>query len=97
MVHGGTHDVSMPGMVSPEQMARLREAQGPAFDRLFLTLMIQHHKGAVEMVHTLFRTDGAGQDEDVFRFASDVQVDQVTEVARMERMLEALPGGSLSR
>lgn len=64
--------------------------KGLEFDRLFLTLMIQHHRGAVTMVHRLFATDGAGQDEDVFRFASDVQVDQATEVARMELMLSAL-------
>jgi uncharacterized protein (DUF305 family) len=53
--------------------------------------MIEHHRGAVTMVLDLFATDGAAQDEAVFRFASDVQVDQVTEVARMERMLATLP------
>ena len=94
MQHGGGHGHAMhdmPGMLSDEQLASLRAANGAAFDRLFLTLMIQHHKGAVIMVHDLFATDGAGQDEDVFRFASDVQVDQRTEVARMELMLQALP------
>lgn len=94
MVHGAGHDhaaMQMPGMLSAEQVASLRAARAAAFDRLFLELMIRHHKGAVTMVHELFATDGAGQDEDVFRFASDVQVDQATEVARMERMLEALP------
>jgi len=92
MQHGGDgHDHAMPGMLSDAQIASLRAANGAAFDRLFLTLMIQHHKGAVTMVHDLFATDGAGQDEDVFRFASDVQVDQRTEVARMELMLGALP------
>lgn len=92
MQHGAGHAMmQMPGMLSAEQLASLRAARGPAFDRLFLTLMIQHHTGAVAMVRDLFATDGAGQDEDVFRFASDVQVDQRTEVARMELMLRALP------
>lgn len=95
MVHGGRHHhmEGMPGMLSPEQIDRLSAARGPEFDRLFLTYMIEHHQGAVTMVETLFSTDGAGQDEAVFRFASDVQVDQATEVARMQRMLEALPSG----
>jgi len=52
--------------------------------------MIQHHKGAVTMVSTLFGTYGAGQDETVFKFASDVNVDQSTEIDRMEKMLAAL-------
>jgi uncharacterized protein (DUF305 family) len=98
MVHGADHDdVRMPGMVSNAQLRQLEEARGEAFDRFFLTLMIEHHKGAVVMVHELFATDGAGQDEDVFRFASDVQVDQSTEVARMELMLAAMSAGSSSR
>ncbi len=84
----------MPGMLTDAQLAQLAAARGVAFDRLFLTLMIAHHKGAVVMVEELFATDGAGQDTDVFRFASDVQVDQRTEVARMELMLEALASSS---
>jgi uncharacterized protein (DUF305 family) len=89
--HGG-HGVSMPmaGMLSPEQLDELRAANGPSFDRLFLTYMIQHHRGAVTMVHELFATDGAAQDDLVFKLASDIQVDQSTEVARMERMLETM-------
>lgn len=93
---GGAHGghASMPGMLTPDQLASLAGARGPDFDRLFLTLMIQHHRGAVTMVHDLFATDGAAQDDAVFRLASDVQVDQLTEVARMETMLERLtPGG----
>jgi uncharacterized protein (DUF305 family) len=53
--------------------------------------MIQHHRGAVSMVKELFSTQGAGQDETVFKFASDVNVDQSTEIARMEKMLAAMP------
>jgi uncharacterized protein (DUF305 family) len=81
---------SMPGMLRPEQIEELRSARAVDFDRLFLTYMIQHHRGAVVMVRELFATDGAAQDDILFRFASDVQVDQATEVARMERMLVAL-------
>jgi uncharacterized protein (DUF305 family) len=95
MVHGPGHDhgAMMPGMLTDEQLARLDGARGPAFDRLFLELMIEHHRGAVSMVRELFATDGAAQDEVVFRFASDAQVDQLTEVRRMESMLSALPAG----
>ena len=83
----------MPGMLTPAQMQQLDQARGPDFDRLFLTFMIQHHKGAVLMVKDLFGTPGAARDETVFKFANDVNVDQTTEVARMERMLAALPPG----
>src|SRR5690606_37899176 len=93
--HGGHagHDAhaDMPGMLTEEQLRELDAARGAEFDRLFLTYMIHHHRGAVTMVHELFATDGAGQDEEAFRLASDVQVDQITEIARMEQMLSALP------
>ncbi len=78
----------MPGMLTAQQMRELAAARGPDFDRLFLTYMIQHHGGAVTMVHDLFATDGAALDEVVFKIASDIQADQTTEIARMERMLE---------
>jgi uncharacterized protein (DUF305 family) len=78
---------SMPGMLTPDQLRQLDQARGSEFDRLFLTFMIQHHKGAVRMVEKLFATPGAARDETVFKFANDVSVDQRTEVARMERML----------
>jgi uncharacterized protein (DUF305 family) len=90
MVHGADHSMHMPGMLTPEQLRDLGAARGAEFDRLFLTLMIQHHNGAVTMVRDLFEIDGAGQDEDVFRFAADVHVDQVTEVERMKLMLSAM-------
>ena len=93
VLHGlhGSHDHGdMPGMLSGDQLAELEGAAGADFDRLFLRYMIQHHQGAVAMVHDLFATDAAGQDPDIFRFASDVQVDQTTEVARMERMLQEM-------
>jgi uncharacterized protein (DUF305 family) len=87
----------MPGMLTDAQMAELAAAQGAEFDRLFLTYMIAHHKGAVVMVRELFATDGAGQDTEVFKFASDVRVDQTTEVARMERMLAAMSASGPAR
>jgi uncharacterized protein (DUF305 family) len=89
MVMGG-HEMMhlMPGMLSQAQMDSLDRARGPQFDRLFLVYMIQHHRGAVSMVDALFASPGAGQDETVFKFASDVHTDQSTEIARMERMLE---------
>lgn len=89
--HAG--DAPMHGMLTEAQLARLRDARGPEFDRLFLTFMIQHHRGAVAMVEELIATPGAAQDETVFKFASDVNVDQTTEIARMERMLLALMTG----
>ncbi len=94
MVHGGGdhghHHGQMPGMLTDAQMQQLASARGAEFDKMYLTFMIQHHQGAVVMVEELFATDGAGQDEDVFKFASDVQVDQRTEIARMQRMLDEL-------
>jgi uncharacterized protein (DUF305 family) len=90
--HHGMHGKLMPGMLTEDQMRELGQARGPEFDRLFLTYMIQHHRGAVAMVKQLYGTPGAAQDDTVFKFADDVGVDQTTEIARMERMLDALPG-----
>jgi uncharacterized protein (DUF305 family) len=81
----------MPGMLTEEQMKQLDAARGVEFDRLFLTDMMQHHNGAIQMVTKLFNTDGAAQDEFTFKFANDVQADQTTEIERMQRMLDALP------
>jgi len=80
----------MPGMLTPEQLMALDKARGADFDRLFLNDMIKHHNGAIEMVETLFASQGAVQDEDIFKFASDVHVDQITEVNRMTQMLESM-------
>jgi len=86
--HSMHADHMMPGMLTQAQLEELAAAFGPEFDRLFLTGMISHHGGAVTMVTDLFAADGAGQDEAVFKLASDIQVDQITEIARMELMLE---------
>lgn len=92
MGHGGMDHEGMPGMLSPEQLDELSRARGNEFDRLFLTYMIQHHQGAVTMVHDLFSQDGAAQDDAIFKLASDIQVDQVTEINRMQSMLDAMRG-----
>jgi uncharacterized protein (DUF305 family) len=78
----------MPGMLTPEQMEALRKARGADFDRLFLTGMIQHHNGALTMVKDLFDTAGAGQDAEVFNFATDVDTGQRAEIRIMQEMLE---------
>ncbi|MDZ4702001.1 MAG: DUF305 domain-containing protein [Rhodothermales bacterium] len=93
MVHGaGDHSAHahMPGMLTDAQLQELEAARGAEFDRLFLTYMIQHHSGAITMVDDLFAADGAGQDEASFKIASDINVDQITEIARMKKMLDAL-------
>ena len=78
----------MPGMLTPEQMEALRKSKGEDFDRLFLTGMIQHHNGALTMVKDLFDTAGAGQDADLFDFATDVDTGQRAEIGIMQSMLE---------
>ena len=91
MDHGphGQH-MDMPGMLTPAQMQRLDEARGAEFDRLFLQFMIQHHEGAIVMVEELFNTYGAAQGDAIFKLASDVAVDQETEIDRMRLMLREM-------
>jgi uncharacterized protein (DUF305 family) len=87
MIH--QHDyVRMPGMLTDEEMRQLADAKGPEFDRLFLEGMIKHHEGALAMVKDLFATPGAGQDVQIFSFASDVDADQRMEIERMGAMLD---------
>jgi len=78
----------MPGMLTPEQMDALRKARGSEFDRLFLTGMIQHHGGALTMVKDLFNTAGAGQDAEIFDFATDADNTQRAEIKIMQNMLD---------
>jgi uncharacterized protein (DUF305 family) len=86
------HDpaMRMPGMLTPEEMSRLAAAKGTAFDKLFLEYMIRHHEGALVMVRELFATPGAGQESEIYAFASDVVADQRMEIARMAGMLKEL-------
>lgn len=80
--------VLMPGMLTPQQMEALRKAKGAEFDHLFLTGMIQHHNGALTMVKDLFDTAGAGQDAELFNFATDADNTQRAEIRVMQSMLE---------
>ncbi|MGB1048568.1 MAG: DUF305 domain-containing protein [Rhodothermales bacterium] len=89
MGQGHEHSM-MPGMLTRAQLEELAVATGSEFDRLYLTYMIQHHEGAIVMVDKMFSTDGAGNDEQAFRLATDINVDQKTEIARMRKMLDAM-------
>ena len=91
-MNGVEHDMLMPGMLTPEELARLDEARGPEWDRLFLDAMIRHHQGALKMVDDLYGAHGALQDEDVFKFVSDLYADQTTEIERMQKMLAVADG-----
>ena len=82
-----SHQMLMPGMLTEKQMAALRKAKGQEFDQLFLKGMIQHHNGALIMVKELFDTAGAGQDAELFNFATDVDNGQRAEIKIMQTML----------
>ena len=86
-----SHSMLMPGMLTPKQMESLKKAKGGEFDRLFLTGMIQHHGGALIMVKDLFDTAGAGQDAELFNFATDVDSGQRAEIRIMQTMLGENP------
>jgi uncharacterized protein (DUF305 family) len=93
MMGGQQHVMLMPGMLTPEQMSELGRARGTQFDRLFLQGMIQHHEGALQMVEKLFASYGAAQDDLIYKFASDTFADQSSEIDRMRKTLDAMPGG----
>ena len=90
-MHMPDHHKLMPGMLSPKQMDSLKKAKGGEFDQLFLRGMIQHHDGALIMVKDLFDTAGAGQDAELFNFASDVDSGQRAEIKVMQNMLGEKP------
>ena len=77
----------MPGMLTPEELAQLEKARGVEFEKLFLTLMIRHHEGALRMVADLLATPRAAQDVDVSVFANDVEIVQTAEIGVMRQML----------
>ena len=83
-----SHQMLMPGMLTSEQMDALRKAKGEEFDDLFLKGMIQHHNGALTMVKDLFNSAGAGQDAELFNFATDVDSGQRAEIKVMQTMLD---------
>jgi uncharacterized protein (DUF305 family) len=88
MDNSGKPMALMPGMLTPAQMDALRDAKGPEFDHLFLIGMIQHHNGALTMVKDLFNAAGAGQDAELFNFATDVDTGQRAEIRIMQSMLD---------
>ena len=86
-----SHQMLMPGMLTPKQMDALRKAKSEEFDKLFLKGMIQHHNGALSMVKDLFDSAGAGQDAELFNFATDVDSGQRAEIKVMQTMLDQKP------
>jgi uncharacterized protein (DUF305 family) len=80
----------MMGMASPEQMAALAAASGVEFDRQFLTLMIAHHEGAIDMVEKLLDEDGTAADPVLYRFVGDIDSEQTSEIERMDKLLAGL-------
>jgi uncharacterized protein (DUF305 family) len=88
--HHTPAQAQMPGMLTAEEMNRLAASSGIEVDRLFLELMIKHHEGALIMVKELFSTPGAGQESEIFAFASDVDADQRMEIDRMRVMFKEL-------
>jgi uncharacterized protein (DUF305 family) len=86
------HTITMPGMLTVDELRELDRLRGVAFDRRFLELMIQHHEGALSMVADLFKSKGAAQDVNVNVFATDVVVVQTAEIAVMREMLTTLKG-----
>ncbi|HEX5966716.1 MAG TPA: DUF305 domain-containing protein [Pyrinomonadaceae bacterium] len=85
------HEMLMPGMLTRQQMDALRNAKNDEFDHLFLRGMIQHHNGALTMVKDLFDTAGAGQDAEIFNFATEVDSGQRAEIKIMQTMLGDKP------
>jgi uncharacterized protein (DUF305 family) len=83
--------MTMPGMLTADQLKQLEAANGVAFDRAFLDLMIQHHEGALQMVKDLFAAPRGGQEIDVGVFANDVVTVQTAEIGIMLQLLGQLP------
>ena len=83
-------DHTMAGMATPEQMAELAQSEGTAFDRLFLTLMITHHEGAVTMVRELLKQPGSAYEPVLFEFTTNITNDQTAEIERMNALLVGL-------
>ncbi|AOL22314.1 Uncharacterized conserved protein, DUF305 family [Erythrobacter litoralis] len=81
---------TMMGMATPEQMQALAAAEGTEFDRQFLTLMIAHHEGALDMVDKLLALPGSAADPVLYRFIGDVENDQKSEIDRMDVVLAGL-------
>lgn len=85
--HGDMGDMDMPGMMSPEQMQQLEQAEGAAFDQKFLTLMTEHHRGAVEMAQA---EQEAGENPEAIALAEQIETSQVQEIDRMQQLQQSL-------
>jgi uncharacterized protein (DUF305 family) len=79
--------MTMPGMLTAAELAQLEKARGVEFEKLFLTLMIRHHEGALKMVKDLFATPRAAQDINVSSLANDIEATQTAEIGLMHQML----------
>ena len=90
-MEGAVHEMMMPGMLTDEEMFALEQARGTQFDYLFLTGMIRHHQGAIQMVQELWAQPGSATEDTVWRFSNDVVADQSAEIQRMQIMLESMP------
>lgn len=75
---------SMPGMMSEDQMAQLKAAQGADFDRLFLTMMVEHHEGAIDMAAA---EQEDGQNAEAIALAQKIEADQTAEISTMRELL----------
>jgi uncharacterized protein (DUF305 family) len=82
--------MSMPGMLSASDLAQLDTARGTMFDKLFLTLMIRHHEGAISMVADLLSSPRAAQEVDISVLANEVETSQLAEIELMWLMLAEL-------
>lgn len=89
--NASSDEMKMPGMLSARQMADLGRAKGKDFDRLFLLGMIQHHRGALDMVRSLFATPGAGLEAEIFNFATEIDTGQLAEIKIMQTLLAEKP------
>ena len=87
MDHGAMDSGSMPGMMTEEQMTELQDAEGAAFDQMFLQMMVEHHQGAVEMAET---EQAEGENPDAVELAGRIAEDQTREIERMQQLLQSL-------
>ena len=92
----GMEHMLMPGMLTADQLNQLNHATGSEFDQMFLAFMIRHHQGALIMVKKLIETPGGARDDAIFKFVSDMNADQTTEINRMNLMLAGIPTGATS-
>ena len=83
---GMDHSGGMTGMMSSEDMAALEKSSGDDFDQMFLTMMIEHHEGAIEMAKT---EEQEGKDKDAITLAQKIQKDQAAEIRTMEELLKS--------